>query len=295
MRRIPFFAPLVVMSLATAAFGQQTSGDLVGAVKDATGAAVPNAQITITNEATGVKVSATASGAGEYRVSNLQAGKYDLVVNTPGFQPYNLKGVAVVLGSTATANVTVSVGANQTVEVSADAGVVLDTTTTNLSQTFSNQELTQLPTATVGFGVLNASLLSPGVASTGGLGLGEGPSVGGQRPRNNNFIQLEGIDNNSKSVTGPLLYVPNDAVGSFTLITDQFSPEFGHSSGGQFIVGIVNGTNQFHGRAYEFFENRNPERGQRRRFDEDWQQHSQPAALRLQPLRRPTRRTDHQG
>ena len=255
MRRIPFFAPLVVMSLATAAFGQQTSGDLVGTVKDATGAAVPNAQITLTNEAIGVKVNSTASGAGEYRVNNLQAGRYDLVVTTAGFQPSVLKGISVVLGTTSTANVTVNVGSNQTVEVSADAGVVLDTTSTNLSQTFSNQELTQLPTATVGFGVLNASLLSPGVASTGGLGLGEGPSVGGQRPRNNNYV-LEGIDNNSKSVTGPLLYVPNDAVGTFTLITNQFSPEFGHSSGGQFIVGIVSGTNQFHGRAYEFFENR---------------------------------------
>ena len=68
---------------------------------------------------------------------------------------------------------------------------------------------------------------------------------------------IEGIDNNNKSVTGPLVYVPNDAVGEFTLITNQFSPEFGHSTGGQFNTNIRSGTNKFHGRAYEYFRNRN--------------------------------------
>ena len=83
-----------------------------------------------------------------------------------------------------------------------------------------------------------------------------GPSIGGQRPRNNNF-EIEGVDNNNKAVTGPLVYLPNDAVGSFTLITNQFSPEFGHSSGGQFNTTVVSGTNKFHGRLYEYFQNRN--------------------------------------
>ena len=147
-------------------------------------------------------------------------------------------------------------GSAQSVEVSAESGVVLDTTTTNLSQTFSNQEIATLPTASAGLGVLNLSLLTPGVASAGAVGIGTGPSVAGQRPRNNNYT-IEGIDNNDKGVTGPLVYVPNDAVGNFTLITTQFSPEFGHSSGGQFNQSIVTGTNKFHGKAYEYFDNRN--------------------------------------
>src|SRR5437762_6019195 len=152
--------------------------------------------------------------------------------------------------------VTLSVGANTTVEVSAEAGVVLDTTTTNLTTTFSTEELAGLPTATVGLGVINTSLLSPGVASTGGIGIGVGPSIGGQRPRNNNFT-IEGIDNNNKAVTGPLIYIPNDSVDNFTLITNQFSPEFGHSSGGQFNTVVVSGSNRFHGRVYEYFQIRN--------------------------------------
>ena len=261
MPRIPFFAPLVIATLAAgAAFAQQTSGDLVGTVKDPTGAIIPNAPVTVTNEATGVTVQINTGSAGEFRAANLLPGRYDIRVTPAGFQPYDIKGVAVSLNSTVTQNVIVSVGSSQTVEVSADAGVVLDTTSTNLTTSFSNEELSSLPTTSIGgagqSGVLNASLLSPGVASSGGLGIGVGPSVGGQRPRNNNF-ELEGIDNNSKSVTGPLVYIPNDAVGSFTLITNQFSPEFGHSSGGQFNTNVLSGTNQFHGRVYEYFQNRN--------------------------------------
>jgi hypothetical protein len=256
MRRSSLLVPIIAFSLASSfAAAQQTSGDLVGTVKDATGAVIPGASITVTNEATGTTNTETSSSAGDYRAGNLLPGRYDLVVSAAGFQTYRLNGVVVDISKASTANVALSVGTSQTVEVNADAGVVLDTTTTNLSQTFSNEELSVLPTATVGFGVLNASLLSPGVASTGGIGIGQGPSVGGQRPRNNNFT-LEGIDNNSKGVTGPLLYVPNDAVGSFTLITNQFSPEFGHSSGGQFNVNVLSGTNRFHGKVYEYFENR---------------------------------------
>ena len=256
IRRNAFLVPFATISLAAGvAMAQSTSGDLVGTVKDATGALLPGAKIMVTNEDTKVSTSVTAGGSGEFRVSNLLPGSYDLTVSSAGFQTYTLTGIAVDLNKTATSNVTLSIGSSQTVEVSAESGVVLDTTSTNLSQTFGTEEIANLPTASVGLGVLNVSLLSPGVASSGGLGIGVGPSVGGQRPRNNNFT-IEGIDNNDKSNTGPLLYIPNDAVGNFTLITNQFSPEFGHSSGGQFNTTVISGTNKFHGKLYEYFQNR---------------------------------------
>ncbi len=250
----------LTFAVVPAAYGQATSGDIVGAVKDPSGAVIPNASVSVTNEETGIAATIQTNSSGQYHASNLLPGKYDVVVNAPGFQPYTLRGVAVELNKTSTSDINLTLGTNTTVEVSAEAGAVLDTTTTNLTTTFSNTELSDLPTASIGgagqSGVLNASLLSPGVASSGGLGIGVGPSVGGQRPRNNNF-ELEGIDNNNKAITGPLVYVPNDAVGSFTLITNQFSPEFGHSSGGQFDSTVVSGTNTFHGRLYEYFQNRN--------------------------------------
>ena len=253
------FGAALILS-ATFAAAQTTSGDIVGTIKDSTGAIIPNAQITIVNEDTQVAVKATTGTTGEYHASNLLPGKYDITVVSSGFQSTTLKGVEVDINKSSTSDVTLTVGATQSVEVSADAGVVLDTTTTNLTTTFSNEELSELPTASIGgagqSGVLNVALLSPGVASSGGLGIGVGPSVGGQRPRNNNF-EIEGIDNNNKAVTGPLVYLPNDSVGNFTLITNQFSPEFGHSSGGQFNTNVVSGTNKFHGKLYEYFQNRN--------------------------------------
>jgi len=80
--------------------------------------------------------------------------------------------------------------------------------------------------------------------------------VGGQRPRNNNFT-VEGVDNNRKDVTGPTVNVPNDAVAEFTVLQNQFSAEFGHSSGGQFNTVLRGGTNQMHGTIYEYMMNRN--------------------------------------
>jgi len=249
---------LAVTSLLVTGFalGQATSGNVSGSVKDATGAAVPHATVVVTSESTGVESSTVSNAAGEFLVQNLLPADYDVKTVVAGFAPSLIKGIHVELNSTVTANVVLSVGTQAVVEVNADVSALLDTTSQNLTSTFTNEELSILPTAAVGVGVLNVSLLSPGVASSGGLGIGVGPSVGGQRPRNNNFT-IEGIDNNNKAVTGPLVYLPNDAVGSFTLITNQFSPEFGHSSGGQFNTTTLSGTNKFHGRVYEYFQNRN--------------------------------------
>jgi hypothetical protein len=250
------------LGLSTIARAQATSGDITGTVKDPAGALVSKATVVVTNEDTGVAATTQTGTAGDYRVSNLLPGKYDIVVtdSAAGFQAFTLKGVLVELNKTSTADVSLKVGTSASVEVSADAGAVLDTTSTNLTTTFSNVELSDLPVSANGgsgqSGVLNVSLLSPGVASSGGLGIGNGPSIGGQRPRNNNF-EIEGVDNNNKAVTGFLVYIPNDAVGNFTLITNQFSPDFGHSSGGQFNTTIVSGTNTIHGKVYEYFQNRN--------------------------------------
>src|SRR5439155_11642277 len=142
------------------------------------------------------------------------------------------------------------------IEVSG-APPLVDAATPEIGTTYETDTLRSIPTAGAGaLGVINLSLLQSGVGSTGGLGAGTGPSVSGQRPRNNNFT-VEGIDENDKGVTGPDIYVPNDAVSNFTILQNQFSPEFGHSTGGQFNTSILGGTNSFHGTAYEFFQNRN--------------------------------------
>ena len=244
-------------ALAGLAEAQSTSGDLVGSIMDATGAVIPGAKVDAVEEATGVRTSHLSEANGQYRFTNLPIGVYDLTVSSPGFTTATLKGLVIELNKTATQNVTLAIGqVSQTTSV-VEAEQPIDTSTAQIQTNFNTKLAADLPTA--GFaagGVLNLSLLSAGVANAGGVGIGEGPSVGGQRPYNNNFT-IEGIDNNEKSTTGALAFVPNDAVSEFTLLQNQFSAEFGHSSGGQFNTSIKSGTNQMHGMLYEYYSNRN--------------------------------------
>jgi hypothetical protein len=247
---------LAVLGIACLpASAQLVSGNLSGTVYDVSGATVPNAGVIAHNDATGVDNTTTSTSTGEYHMVNLPGGTYTIIVTAPGFTKAELKGVQIELNVTATANVSLQIGKSvETVEVSASA-VAIDTSTAQLQNTFETQQMMELPTASSGSGVINLSLLAPGVATSGGMGVGTGPSVGGQRPRNNNFT-IEGIDNNSGSVTGPLVTVPNDAVAEFTFLQNQFSADFGHSSGGQFNQVVKSGSNQFHGSAYDYLLNR---------------------------------------
>ncbi len=247
-------AALVLFSLPL--FAQVTSGNVAGTVYDPTGATVPSATIVVHNDATGVENTTTLTSAGDYRFENLPVGTYTISVTAPGFTKAEVKGLSVQLNETLTSNVTLQVGQASTSVQVTESAVAIDTTTAQIQTTFSSKEISDLPNTATGSGVLNLSLLQAGVGTSGSVGAGTGPSVGGQRPRNNNFT-VEGIDNNSGSVTGPLVSIPNDAIAEFTLVANQYSPDFGHSSGGQFNQVVKSGTNEFHGTLYEYFQNRN--------------------------------------
>jgi len=251
-----FVVLLLGTFLVSGTRAQVISGDLVGTVLDKTGAVVPKATVEAVNVETGVKYKADANDAGEYRFNNLPVGTYDVSASAPGFSTTTFSGFKIELNKTVTLSITLDVrGISNTIEVSS-VTPALDTTTAQVSNTFDEKELADLPSATSGSGVLNLSLLGSGVATSGGVGVGSGPSVGGQRPRNNDFM-IEGVDNNNKGVTGPLVTVPNDAVAEFSFLENQFSPEFGHSSGGQFNTVVKSGTNSYHGMAYVYNDNRN--------------------------------------
>lgn len=259
MRNRAVLAVLILIALAGIAFGQATDGNIVGTVTDASGATIPNATVTITNAATGTKSTATTNSVGEYRFNNVLVGTYDVSATAGGFTAATLKSVRVELNKTATVNVGLQVGqVKETVSVS-EAATTIDTTTAQVQATYESKQIVDLPIIESSnglFGALQLSLLGAGVASNGGVGQGTGPSVGGQRPMNNNFT-IEGVDNNNKTVTGPLVYVPTEATQEFTLLQNQFSAEFGHSTGGQFSTIVKGGTNEVHGSLYEYFQNRN--------------------------------------
>jgi carboxypeptidase family protein len=252
---------ITALSAVPGVLAQAIDGNLTGTVVDPSGAVVPNATVEITNTATGIKTTAKTGVDGLYRFNNIPVGTYDVSVTASGFAMSGLKSVPVALNRTATANVTMQVqGVTQEVAV-VEGGATLDTTTSQLQSVFEANQIVQLPIientsgGNLMLGALNLALLSSGVASNGGIGQGMGPSVGGQRPMNNNFM-IEGVDNNNKTVTGPLVYVPTDSTQEFSLLQNQYNSEFGHSTGGQFNTIVKSGTNEVHGSLYEYFQNR---------------------------------------
>jgi len=239
------------------AFGQATDGNLIGTVYDTSGRVVADAGVIAQNSATGVMAETKSDQSGAYRFNNLPVGIYGVTVSSTGFAKAQLKDLSVELNKTATANVTLSVGAAaDTVDV-VSATALIDTTTAQIANIFASRMASDLGIAAdPAGGYLNLSLLGAGVASAGGIGAGTGPSVGGQRPRNNNFT-VDGIDNNRKDITGPVVALPNDSVAEFSVLQNQFSAEFGHSSGGQFNAVIRRGGNDLHATLYEYMQNRN--------------------------------------
>ena len=235
--------------------GQAADGNLVGFVLDQTGASIPGCDVEVENVATGVTWNQETDALGAYRFNNLPVGGYTLSARLEGFSPNVISAIDVALNRSTTVNVTLEVGRVETeVEVTA-ATAQIDTTSSSIGGSFDSRQALYSPSSDIALGVLNLSLQGAGVASSGGTGLGQGPSIGGQRPRNNNFM-VEGVDNNDKGVTGRVVDVPNEAVAEFSLLQNQYGAEFGRSTGGQFNTVIKSGTNELHGSLYEYFANR---------------------------------------
>ncbi len=255
-KMIVFIALALVLSITPVMRGQAISGDIAGTVLDKTGATVPKAKVTAVNTATDFTRTVDANEHGEFSFSNLPVGSYNITVEAPGFAKTQVANFPVELNKTSSLSVQVEVkSGSTTIEVSAGAATI-DTTTPQIGGTFDTVASTELPAATEGLGVLNLALYQAGVSGSGGIGVGTGPSVAGQRPRNNDFT-IEGVDNNDKAVTGPLVTVPNDSVAEFSTLQNIFSPEFGHSTGGQFNTIVKSGTNGYHGLVYDYTQNRN--------------------------------------
>ncbi|HEY3743872.1 MAG TPA: carboxypeptidase regulatory-like domain-containing protein [Bryobacteraceae bacterium] len=237
-------------------YGQAISGDVTGTVSDPTGAVITGASLTIQNDSTGVSSTAAADNNGVYRFFNLPVGTYTLKATAQGFGAATKKGLVVELGATLTANITMQVSTTTTTVEVTDAGAGIDTTTAQLQATFDTRQVAELPQTSSGSGIYNLALVGAGVSTSGGVGQGFGPTVSGQRPDNNSFF-LDGVSNNNYYNPAPMMGTSNEAIAEFTLLQNQFAPEFGGGSGGIFTAIVKTGTNQFHGNIYEYLQNRN--------------------------------------
>ncbi len=257
------FAFVLLSVISAISWGQATDGNLVGTVMDATASSIPNAQVTATNLDTNVKYNAITDSSGEYRVNNVAVGRYEISATAAGFARVAVTNVQIELNRTATVNLAVPIGSVSTAMEVQEASAPLDAFTAQVQNTFESRDAVDFPSAASskvvnGTGAWNLSLLSAGVVSTGGIGEGTGPSVGGQRAENNSF-NIGGVTNDDYYHTGPLAYVSNEAISEITVLQNQFSPEFGGASGGVFNIVVRSGTNQIHGSLYEYLQNRHLE------------------------------------
>ncbi len=245
---------LVVLAVASlglgpAAFGQ--TGTITGQVLDAAGAAIPNATVTVTSDATGSSLTATTTSAGLYSFPALTPSSYTVSATATGFSTLTKDHVTLNVAATLPLNFTLAVGGtNTTINVAGVTAAPIETSSFQLSTVIDSKQITNLPL--VLRDPYQLVLLSPGaVKSTNN---NAGFSVDGQRDRNNNFL-LDGADNNDTSVPG----IPSgvsaanpDSAQEFRVITNNFDAEFGRNTGAIIDVVTRGGTNQFHGDAYEF-------------------------------------------
>src|SRR5262245_61915 len=182
MQKYMAFMAVLLAALAVSpnnTFGQATDGNIVGTVLDASGATVPNATLELENLATGARFTTHSDQNGLYRFNNIPIGTYRITATAGGFNKAALDKVSVELNKTTTANFTLQVGGvSETVTVT-EAAALIDTTTAQVQSTYTTRQAIDLPITALPLGPLNLSLLSAGVAGSGGYGLGEGPSVGG--------------------------------------------------------------------------------------------------------------------
>src|SRR2546430_2649287 len=248
---------VAVLALCNSALAQRTTGSLRGQVLDPQGAAVANAKVTVTNQDTGVAQTTQTTSAGTWNLPSILPGTYTVSMEAPGFKSEVKKDVTVMADRENVADAQLQLGiASETIEVTAGTEQI-QTTSSPLNNDFDSQARRTLPV--VGGALsspLNLAILAPNVVAQPGGVTGIGGSVGGTRPRDNNFT-VDGVDDNNLGVTGPNSTVIQDAVSEFTLQTNQFSAEYGHSAGGQFNLVTKTGTNLWHGTGEWYTQNRN--------------------------------------
>jgi hypothetical protein len=261
---------VLVLSMATPASlqAQVVGGTLSGTVSDRSGAVVPQAQIIITNTATGVARNVAANADGFYTAPDLLPGPYEVTTSAPGFATLVRSGITLTVGAKQVLNLTLQVGnTEQHIQVVEEAPTV-ELASSSISAEVNAMTVRELPLN--GRSWTDLANLQPGVdavqtqspftqgANRGNRGFGSQMTVSGARPQQNNY-RLDGVSINdyangaSGSVMGGEMGV--DAIQEFSVLTSNYSAEYGRTSGGVVNAITRSGTNQFHGTAYEFLRN----------------------------------------
>jgi hypothetical protein len=246
------------LSISQTLYAQSDLTTVTGIVRDSSGAVVPNANVTIKNEATNTERKVNTNANGEYTVTSVPAGSYTLIVEATGFKRFEQGNNAVASNVAATLNATLQVGAaTETVTVTgAPPPVQADSATLGRNVTERQIQNLQLN----GRNPLYLAFLKPGVNAgralgTFGFGLDNGININGARNQDA-LITTDGAVSVRTRSNGTSIGVANaDTTQEVQILTANYNAEYGRASGGQIRIVTKSGTSQFHGGAYEYFRN----------------------------------------
>ena len=242
------------------AFAQDTA-TLTGTVRDASGAVIPGASVTIKNTATAAVRELKTNSAGEYVAASLLPGQYNLAVSVTGFSTFQAEGVFLRVAQNARIDVTLQLGnLHQEVTVHGAGLTEVNTQSSELSGTITGKELTQLQLNGRNFTQLIT--LVPGVSNQTGQDEGEvgtkgnvSYSVNGGRTEYNNW-EVDGGDMMDNGANWSLNVYPSvEGIEEVQVLTSNYGAQYGKSGSGTVEVETKSGTNQFHGSVWEFARN----------------------------------------
>jgi hypothetical protein len=256
----------VLFSVPTAA--QVAGGSLAGTITDPSGAAIPQAQIAIKNIATGVERRFTTNTDGFYTAPNLLPGDYEITVTAEGFNTETKTGINMTVGAQRTFDLVMQIGeVSHKILVTTEAPIVA-LSSSDISATVNATTVRELPLN--GRSWTDLATLQPGVnaiktqpafetgADRGNRGFGQQLTISGARPQQNNY-RLDGVSLNDYANGGPGSVLGGnlgvDAIQEFSVLTSNYSAEYGKTSGGVVNAITRSGTNVFHGDVYEFLRN----------------------------------------
>lgn len=264
-KHVPVTCVLLLMTSGVIR-AQNVTGTISGTVTDASGAGVADAQVTVTNEATGIAKSIKTGNSGEYTAPLLPIGKYDVSVEVQGFKKFVNQGIVLNVNDKLTVNAALQVGdITQQVNVEAKAVQVELQQGGEQSTTVDGTQIRELALVTRNYQQLIS--LTPGVTSASvdqlyvGVTLPSGASatipfsINGTRNSQSAYL-VDGGDNVDRGSNQTLLNTPSiDAIAEFKVLRTGYSAEFGRAAGGVVSVVTKSGTNDFHGDVFEFVRN----------------------------------------
>ncbi|HOK48344.1 MAG TPA: carboxypeptidase-like regulatory domain-containing protein, partial [Bryobacteraceae bacterium] len=237
-------------------------GEIVGEVKDASGAVIPGANVTVTNTATNTSRSVVTNEAGLYAFPALVPGPYRLRVEASGFKTINRGDIELQVQQTARLDFTMEVGqVTETIEVAGSAQMMA-TENATVGTVIENRRIVELPLN--GRNFLQLVSLSPNVtygfatpgqasARQGGSRANQNISLMGMRGTWNRYT-LDGVENTDVNFNLYVLLPSIDALQEFKVQSGIYPAEFGRAAS-QINVSTKPGGNEFHGSLFEFMRN----------------------------------------